>query len=84
MMINLPRLLILLVSDCHTPAVAVFMPVPSPAMTRPAYIWFLDQHAVCTTAPTAMTVLPSRSVRGRPSLSPVYSVESAPPKQPRL
>jgi hypothetical protein len=30
MMMSFPRLLILDVSDCHTPAVAVFMPVPRP------------------------------------------------------
>ena len=39
MMTSLPRLRILLVSACHTPAVAVFMPVPRPAMTRPTIIW---------------------------------------------
>lgn len=38
MIISLPRLLIFDVSDCQTPAVAVFIPVPSPATTRPTYI----------------------------------------------
>lgn len=38
MMTSFPRLLILLVSACHTPAVAVFMPVPRPATIRPTII----------------------------------------------
>jgi len=37
-MTSLPRLRILLVSDCHTPAVAVFIPVPKPATTLPTII----------------------------------------------
>lgn len=84
MIISFPRLRIFDVSDCHTPAVAVFMPVPSPAMTRPAYICPALYEAACMTAATAMTELPSISVRGRPSLSPLYSVDRAPAKQPRL
>lgn len=37
-MINFPRLDILLVSDCQTPAVAVFIPLPSPATILPTII----------------------------------------------
>ena len=52
MMISLPLLLILLVSLCQTPAVAVFMPVPSPYLISVpndvlVKMVTLDQKASC-------------------------------------
>jgi hypothetical protein len=66
------------------PAVAVFIPVPSPAMTRPAYCIAAYMQAAWTIAPIAIVMLPSIKVRGRPSLSPVYNVDKAPAKHPKL
>lgn len=71
MMISLPRLRILDVSDCHTPAVAVFIPVPNPATTLPTYICAARYEDAWMMAASAMIKLPSIRTRGRPSLSPV-------------
>jgi len=46
MITSFPRLLILLVSACQTPAVAVFIPVPIPATIRPTIIWGTPYEAV--------------------------------------
>jgi hypothetical protein len=84
MMTSFPRLFILLVSACQTPAVAVFMPVPSPATMRPTIMLATVQLHVWMIAPIPMIVEPSIICLGRPRMSPVQMVDIAPMKHPML
>lgn len=83
-MTSFPRDWGLLVSDCQTPAVAVFMPVPSPTMTLPTSICGTPYAEACSIAPMVITPLPTRTVLGRPRMSPVQMVEPAPKKHPSV
>jgi hypothetical protein len=83
-MINFPRLDILLVSACHIDAVAVFIPVPTPATILPTIIWLTEKEEDWIIAPMAMIMLPIRIWRGRPKISPVHIVEMDPTKAPMV
>lgn len=82
MIISCPRLDNVLVSACQIDAVAVFMPVPTPATIRPTIIWAMEKDDAWIVAPTARMMLPSKIWRGRPIMSPVHIVLSEPTKAP--
>ena len=79
---SLPRHLIWEVSDCQTGAVAVLIPFPMPAMTRPTIICATLYAEICRMAPTVIILVPTRTVFLRPSFSPSQTAMTAPKKQP--
>ena len=69
------------VSDCHTGAVAVFKPFPSPATILPTIIWGTEYAVICRIAPMLITVVPTRIDFFLPKRSPMEKAAIAPKKQ---
>lgn len=62
--------------------VAVLIPLPIPAMTRPTNICARLKDVICKMAPTLMIVVPRSTDFFRPSFSPAHAAKTAPRKQP--